>query len=189
MSFKVKIIPEDPTNNGYILQPLVQRLMSQCGRPNSKVEVLTNPRAGGYEHAKSLIVDEVLDRYSHFDLLLFMPDADGKDRSAEFQHLESVASDRGVRLFCCAAVEEVEAWLLAGHLDKLGQAWPQIRQNTSVKEEVFGPFLRAKGDARRAGGGRDLLMKETLANYAGLIERCPEIRELQTRISDSLVAP
>lgn len=186
MSFNVLVVPEDPTYNGYILGPLVARLMSECGKPNSRVKVLTNPKAAGYEHAKSLIVDEVIDRYAHFNLLLFMPDADGKDKRAEFQYIENTARDRGVQLFCCAAVEEVEAWLLAGHVDKLQAAWSEIRSNTSVKEQVFQPFLKAHGDSKRAGGGRDLLMKGALENYAGLIRRCPELGDLQTRISQTL---
>ena len=186
MSFNVLVVPEDPTYNGYILAPLVERLMSECGKPNSRVKVLTNPKAAGYHHAKALIVDSIIDRYSHFNLLLFMPDADGRDKRAEFQYLESTAAGQDVKLFCCAAVEEVEAWLLAGHLDKLEESWSEIRGNTSVKEQVFQPFLTAYGDSKRAGGGRDLLMKQTLENYAGLIGRCPELGDLQARICENL---
>jgi hypothetical protein len=189
VSFNVLVVPEDPTYNGYILRPLVEHLLSECGKPNSKVKVLDTPRARGYEHAKALIVDEVIEAWAHFNLLLFLPDADGKDKSAEFQYLESKARGRGVQLFCCAAVEEVEAWLLAGHIDKLQPSWSEIRSNTSVKELVFQPFLKTHGDSKRAGGGRDLLMKETLENYAGLIGRCPELSELQARITLSLIEP
>lgn len=186
MSFRVLVVPEDPTHDRYILKPLVERMLSECGKPNSRVKVLTTPRARGYEHAKALLVDEVIDVWAHFNLLLFLPDADGKDKSAEFRHLEGTANGRGVRLFCCAAVEEVEAWLLAGHVNKLGPTWLEIRSNTSVKEQVFQPFLEKHGDSRRAGGGRDLLMKATLENYAGLIGRCPELAQLQARISESI---
>ncbi len=186
MSFDVLVVPEDPTYNGYILKPLVERMMLECGKPNSKVKVLEAPRARGYEHAKALIVNEVIDGWAHFNLLLFLPDADGRDKRAEFEYLERTAMDRGVLLFCCAAVQEVEAWLLAGHIDKLQASWSDIRSNTSVKEQVFQPFLEVYGDSKRAGGGRDLLMRETLANYAGLIGRCPELRELQDRISQSM---
>jgi hypothetical protein len=186
LSFNVLVVPEDPTYNGYILKPLVERMMVECGKANSNVVVLTNPKAAGYEHAKSLIVDAVIDRYAHFNLLLFMPDADGRDKSAEFQYLEHSATERGVTLFCCAAVEEVEAWLLAGHLDRLQRSWSEIRSNTSVKEQVFQPFLKTNGDPKRAGGGRDLLMKETLENYTGLIGRCPELAELQAKICETM---
>jgi hypothetical protein len=34
-------------------------------------------------------------------------------------------------------------------------------------------------------GGRELLMKETLMNYQGLLKRCPELAELRNRICRS----
>jgi len=79
----------------------------------------------------------------------------------------------------------VEVWLLAGHVTKLGRPWSEVRADTSVKESVFAPFLSQFGDPRRASGGRDLLMKETLANYQGLLERCPELAELRNRVCES----
>jgi hypothetical protein len=84
MSFKVLIIPEDPTNNGYILKPLIKRMMKECGKQNAQVDVLGNPRVQGYNHAKTLMSENIFERYAHKDLLLFIPDADGKDRSREF---------------------------------------------------------------------------------------------------------
>jgi len=182
VSFTVLVVPEDPTYNGYILRPLVTRILRECGRPNAKVTVLTSPKADGYAHAKRLLVQRVLDLYSHFDLVLFLPDADGHDRTAEFTALEALGDERDMHLMCCAAVEEVEAWLLAGHVDKLSQNWAAVRRDVSVKENVFAPFLAKHGDARRAGGGRDLLMQETLQNYSGLLQRCPELAALEQRI-------
>lgn len=185
MSYRVLVIPEDPTYNGYILKPLVERMLLECGKPRARVQIATNPRAGGYQAAKSLI-PEFLDKYSHYDLFLFLPDADGKERGGELTPLEEEASRNELRLFCCAAKEEVEVWLLAGHVDRLGQEWSAVRGNASVKEEVFLPFLDKFGDPQRAGGGRDLLMQETISNYPGLLARCPELRELQERIQAHL---
>lgn len=182
MSFRVVVVPEDPRNNGYILHPLVVRILSECGKPNARVTVLTNPRAKGYEHAKQLLQDQVLDTYSHQDLILFLPDADGNDRSAEFERLEAQAREEGVTLLCCAAAQEVETWLLAGHTERLTQPWSEIRDDASVKENVFRPFLEKYGDSKRPGGGRDLLMNQTLSNYRGLTDRCPELRNLENRI-------
>ncbi|HBL28842.1 MAG TPA: hypothetical protein DD490_18565 [Acidobacteria bacterium] len=182
MSFNVLVVPEDPLNNGYILKPLVTRLLAECGKANAKVEVLTNPRAQGYEHAKELLRGALLERYRHKDLLLFLVDADGRDRRSEFQRLEEDAAAQGVRLLCCAAVQEVEVWLLAGHRQKLGRSWLEVRAEVSVKERDFEPFLKSHGDSRRAGGGRDLLMKETLASYGALLQLCPELAELERRL-------
>lgn len=184
LSCTVKVIPEDPTHNGYILIPLVTRLLRECGKGNASVSVLTDPRVSGFEHACGIMPD-IVERYKHLDLLLFLPDADGKSqsRSDAFAHLES---ELGSKLICCAAVQEVEAWLLAGHVAKLGRPWSEIRADVSVKENVFAPFLRERGNPRQPGGGREILMQETLANYRGLLERCPELAELQRRVCEAL---
>lgn len=182
MSFNILVVPEDPTNNGYILKPLIVRMCAECGRGNAKVEVLENPRTQGYEHAKELIRGTLLERFRHKHLLLFLVDADGRNRRGEFQRLEEEAAAKNVRLLCCAAEQEVEVWLLAGHKQRPGLGWKEIRAEVSVKEHIFEPFLAAHGDPRRAGGGRDLLMQETLGNYKGLLKLCPELAELERRL-------
>jgi len=181
MSFRVLVIPEDPTYNGYILKPLVERLLAEVGKPQAKVVLLTNPKVGGIEEAKAAIRGRLVEAYRHLDLWLFLPDA---DRATGLEELEKKAAAKGVRLVCCAARPEVEVWLLAGHRDKLGLSWPEVVQHPRLKEEVFEPFLARHGDARSAGGGRDSLMKETLANYRGLVRLCPELAELEARMRE-----
>ncbi len=182
MSYNVLVIPEDPTHNGDILEPLISRMMAECGKPNARIQVLTNPKVQGYEHAKQKL-PEIADRYRHFDLALFIVDADGKDRTAAFQSIESMHKDTKPVLFCIAAFQEVEVWLLAGHINKLERRWSEVRRDVSVKENVFEPFLRKFGDARRYGGGRDLLMSDALTRYSTILQRCPELRQLQERIT------
>jgi hypothetical protein len=186
LSFNVLVVPEDPANNGYILKPLVIRLLEECAKPNAMVTVLANPRAQGYEHAKALLRTQLLDRYRYMNLILFLPDADGKDRSGELRALEAEADGRGVRLLCCAALQEVEVWLLAGYHERLEASWPEVRAEASVKERFFLPFLSVHGDRRRAGGGRDLLMQKTLGNYRSLLALCPELADLENRIRQIL---
>jgi hypothetical protein len=183
LSCKVLIIPEDPTNDQHILRPLVARLLKECGKASAKVVVLSDPSVSGYEDACGKL-PEIRKAYRRFNLLLFLPDADGKhqSRADKFAQLEA---EYGPKLVCCAAVEEVEAWLLAGHTEKLAQPWPQVRFDTSVKENVFVPFLREHGN-RRPGGGREELMQQTLTNLRGLLERCPELADLQRRICEAL---
>jgi hypothetical protein len=188
VSFNVLVVPEDPTLNGYILEPLIDRILRECGKPSARIEVLRNPRAKGYDHAKTLIEGGLLDRYKHMHLILFLPDADGKDRSAAFRSLEATANQAGLTLICECAVQEVEVWLLAGHTEKLEQNWQEVRADLRVKETIFWPFLKRYGDSRRAGGGRDLLMQETLNNYGGLLARCPEVKALQNRICAAVAA-
>jgi hypothetical protein len=181
MSFRVLVIPEDPTYNGYILKPLVERMLAEAGKPNAKVMILTNPKLGGYEHALRAIQDELPERYGHYDLWLFLPDG---DRASNLGELEETLLKHGVRLVCCAAVPEVEAWVLAGHREKLGLKWNDVRAHHRLKEEVFEPFIRQYGDPRAVGSGREALMRETLSNYRGLLELCPELKEFDRRLCE-----
>jgi hypothetical protein len=179
VSLQVLVIPEDQTYNGYILQPIVKRVLSELGKPNARVKVLPDPKLNGYPHAVSAIRGDLVRRYKHVDLWLFLPDA---DRAGDLRWLESELAEQGVRLLCCAAQPEVEAWLLAGHRDKLSLPWPEVRQHTRLKEAVFEPFLKEYGDRRSPGGGRERLVRETLANYRGLLSVCPELAQLEGRL-------
>jgi hypothetical protein len=189
LSFDVLIVPEDPSHNGYLLKPLIVRILAACGKPAAGVEVLTSPRTRGYAHAKQLLETTLLERYRHKDLFLFLVDADGQDRREELLRLETEAHSRGVRLLCCAAVQEVEVWLLAGHRQRLGgRRWQDVRAEISLKERIFAPFLAEWGDSRRAGGGRDKLMRETLESYPALLQLCPELANLERRIREAIGA-
>jgi hypothetical protein len=192
MSLNILVVPENPTYNGAILKPLCERLLMECGRPRANIEVMMNPRTNGYEDAKKLFPGTILDLYSHKQLILFLPDSDGFDRSAEFARLEAefeqeaAAVAKSVRLICCAAVPEVEAWLLAGHQDKWepNWKWGTMRADRSIKENYFSPFLQRHGQdqSRFPDGGRKQLMIGSLRNYAGIKQRCPELQELEDRV-------
>lgn len=179
MSFRVLVIPEDPTHNGYILKPLVERMLAEVGKPNARVLVLANPKLDGYADAVHAIRHELEGRYGFYDLWLFLPDA---DLAAGLDALETGAAEKGVQLLCCAAQPEVEAWLLAGHRDDLEMRWADIRSHPRLKEEVFAPFLADYGDPLAAGGGRERLVRKTLQNYRGLTELCPELATLEGRL-------
>jgi len=185
VSFRVLVIPEDPTYNGYILQPIVERMLDELGKPNADVVILTNPKVNGYAHAVSTIRGDLMDRYGRLPLWLFLPDA---DRAGDLKRLENELAERNVHLFCCAAQPEVEAWLLAGYRDKLLLPWGDVRQHPRLKEDVFEPFLDQFGDKRSAGGGRKRLVREALANnYRGLLSVCPELAELENRLRTFLM--
>jgi hypothetical protein len=188
LSFKVLVVPEDSTNNGYILGPLVEKMLAKCGKPRAQVEVLGDPRVMGYEHAKKLLKNQILEQYRFTDLILFLPDADGKgeSRSAELLALEDEAGRQRVRLLCCAAQQEVEVWLMAGHRRLLGRPWPEIRNDASIKEAVFERFLAVYGNLRASGDGRESLMLETLKGYDALLQLCPELEDLERRIREIL---
>jgi hypothetical protein len=42
LSFNALVVPEDPSNNGYILKPLVVCLLEACGKPNAKSSPSSN---------------------------------------------------------------------------------------------------------------------------------------------------
>jgi hypothetical protein len=183
MSFRVLVIPEDPTHNGYILKPLVERMLEEVGKPNAQVLVLPNPRLTGYDHAVRAIEEELPQRYKFYDLWLFLPDA---DRAGGIAALESKMHALGIWLICCAAQPEVEAWVVAGHRNELTGSWSALRQNPHFKEEIFAPFLEKFGDPHAAGGGRDKLIRAALSNYRGLLAVCPELADLEQRIATAL---
>jgi hypothetical protein len=186
MSFKVLVIPEDPTHNGYILKPLVQAIVADAGRPRASVTVLTNPWLGGYDHARRAVSGELVDRYGFWDLWLFMPDAD-RASPAAMQALEAELARRDVRLLCCPAEPEVEIYASVAYRDTLPVGWTLARQHPRFKEVLFEPLLAEYGDARRAGGGRDRMLAESLKNYPLLLQLCPELRTLRDRIARLLV--
>lgn len=188
MSFKVLVVPEDSTNNGYILGPLVEKMLAKCGKPKAQIEVLGDPRVMGYDHATKLLKNQILEQYRFMDLILFLPDADGKGetRGAELRALEDEASRQRVRLLCCAAQQEVEVWLMAGHRHLLGRPWPEIQSDASIKETMFERFLATHGNLRASGEGRERLMQETLRGYDALLKLCPELADLERRIREIL---
>jgi hypothetical protein len=188
LSFKVLVVPEDSTNNGYILGPLIEKMLAKCSKPKAQVDVLDDPRVMGFEHAKKLLRAQLLEQYRFMDLVLFLPDADGKGeiRTSELRALEDEANRQRVRLLCCAAQQEVEVWLMAGHRHLLGRPWQEIRSDSSVKENVFERFLATHGNLRASGGGRERLMLETLKGYDALLQLCPELAELEQRIRQIL---
>jgi len=189
MSWNVLVVPEDPTYNGHLLRPLCKRLLREAGRPNANIVVLAEPRVQGFSNAKRLLEDQIPRNWWHFELILFIPDADGlaENRKDEFKRLEKLAEQRTrpVKLICCAAEQELETWLLSGHpenLKRLGWRWSEIRSEISVKERFFQPFLDQYGDPTSPSQGREHLMKQALGNYDGMKQRCPELQELETRI-------
>ena len=105
MSYRVLVIPEDPTHNGYILKPLVEAILTDAGKPQARVQVLTNPKLGGYDHALAAIRGELSDRYGYWDLWLFIPDADRASEDA-MRALEGDLKRKQVTLLCCAARPE-----------------------------------------------------------------------------------
>ena len=190
MSFTVLVIPEDPVLNGHILKPLAKAIMADAGRPAAKVDVLSNPRLRGYGDAVKALRGGHLERYRFKDLWLFFPDAD-KATDDAMQALEEHVAKQEIALLCCAAQPEVEIYACAAFRDELPGTgiWEEARRHPRMKEEIFAPLLDKRGDPRRAGAGRDLMISASLDNLPLLFRLCPELRSLRARIAAHLEAP
>ena len=187
MSFRVLVIPEDPTWNGYILKPLAKRLLADAGKPAAKVDLLANPRVRGYDHALRAIREELPDSYGFFDLWLFFPDADRAGPDA-MTRLEADLHARGIPLLCCPAEPEVEIYACVGLQDDLPGGWQDARTHPRMKEEIFEPLLQTHGDPRQAGGGREMMITRSLENLQRMFRLCPETMRLRDRIAVHLQA-
>lgn len=185
MSFRVLVIPEDPVQNGHILKPLVRALMRDSGRPAARVQLLTQPRTRGYDHAVNVIRGELQETYGFMDLWLFFPDADRANGDA-MRRLEADLEEQAVSLFCCPAQPEVEIYSCAAFRADLDGTWEDARAHPRMKEEVFQPLLAKHGDPRRPGGGRDLMIEASLRNLPLLLQLCPELQDLRDRIAAQL---
>ncbi|MYE24648.1 MAG: hypothetical protein F4Y01_12020 [Gammaproteobacteria bacterium] len=181
MSTRVLVIPEDPTNNGYILKPLTKMVLAEAGRPSATVNVLTNPRLRGYDHAVRAIREELAVRYRHMDLWLFFPDAD-RAKADAMRDLEESLESEGITLLCCPAEPEVEIYATVAYRNELDIPWQEARRHGSFKEDVFPPLLEAHGDHRRPGGGRSQMTIASLASRQSFFSRCPEVANLRDRI-------
>jgi hypothetical protein len=182
VSFKVLVVPEDPTFNGLILKPLVQALLADAGRAQATVKVLDNPRVQGYEQARAALKSTLIERYRWMDLWLFMPDAD-KASATAMAALEQELAGQGVTLLCCAAQPELEAYACAPFSAEVGGGWVAARQHSAFKEAIFVPLLAKHGNPLRPGGGRDLMIDEALRQWPRLLQLCPELKTLRDRIA------
>ena len=179
---RVLVIPEDQTYNGYILRPLVKAIVADAGRASVKVKIPPKPRIRGYSHALTVIREELSDLYRLFDLWLFFPDADRASSDA-MRALETEFEARGRSLFCCPAQPEVEIYACVAFRQEMSETWDGARTNPRMKEEVFAPLLAQHGDRRRPGGGRDLMIGESLKSLPLLYRLCPELKSLRDRIA------
>ena len=184
MSFKVLVIPEDPTNNGYILQPLLKAILAEAGKPQAKIDVLKNPHLKGYDQAVTAIkTPSILEqKYKFWNLWIFMPDRDRASEGA-MRELERDLATRQVNLLCCPAEPEVEIYACVAYRRDLDAAWEKVRVSKRMKEDHFDPLLMKHGDKQGAGEGRKLMIQESLKSMRTLYQLCPELDDLRQRVT------
>ncbi len=177
---KVLVIPEDPRLDQYILKPVVERIFADFGK-SPRVTVLSNPRLRGVAEAlDAATLADIVATYPMNNLFLVLVDRDGDGaRSA-------VASARELehsgRLFVCLAIEEIEVWMLAIHSETLGISWRDVREEIHPKERFAHPFLRDRAPRLDPGQGRAWAMRGLGGQWRGVLDRCPELKDLKRRI-------
>jgi hypothetical protein len=171
------VIPEDPTNDQYILKPVVEQLFAGLGK-SPRVQVLSNPRLQGVSQALSATtLADIVAMYPMVDLFLVLVDRDAEPKRPG--QAEERALEHPDRLFVCLAIEEVEVWMLALHRDSLDAPWTEVRRERDPKERFAQPFLAAHAPRLSPGGGRVWAMRELGARWKGVLKVCPELAELE----------
>jgi len=182
------VIPEDPTLDRHILQPIVEHIFDDLGR-KARVEVLRDPHLRGIDEAldPEVLKGIISDREAMFDLFLLLVDRDCNDGRGRGRNNVEMARQReaenGDRLLACLAVEEVEVWMLALHRDDLDARWSDIRQHCDPKEQYADVLLKQKGWLSTLGKGRKKAMEGLGSKWQGLLQVCPELADLKQRIT------
>lgn len=177
---KVLIIPEDPTYDGFILKPIVEKIFVGLRKP-AQVDVLPNPRLRGVAQAlDSSILARIVAARRMIDLFLVLVDRDGDHRRSGLAQQRE--TEHQGRLFVCLAIEEIEVWMLAIHRKDLKVSWGEIRSEIHPKERFARPFLATYAPKLDAGESREEAMRELGRHWKGVLRRCPELKELQQRI-------
>lgn len=73
-----------------------------------------------------------------------------------------------------AAIEELEAWLLAGCDLPKDWRWQAIRAERDVKEAYFVPYAKLRNIEYSPGQGRRILGRELKGQVNRVLQRCPE---------------
>lgn len=178
---KMLVIPEDPTFDQYILEPVVERLFQDLEIP-ARIDVLRDPHLRGVDEALASVGDIVAEN-PMVDLFLLIVDRDC-DRQSNTARVARCQGEHAAKLIATCAREEVETWMLALHRKKLPVGWSEVRGECDPKERYAEPFLVQQGWSGGVGRGRKRAMRELGKSYRGLLKACPEISELRSRIAD-----
>lgn len=179
---RVLIIPEDPTYDRYVIQPVVERILQDL-RCTARVDVLTDPHLSGVDQALSQdVVAGIVDDNRMIDLFLLVVDRDC-DRQGNGTRAAARQQENSGKLIATLAREEVETWALAAHRKKLGPPWKAVRAHCDPKEAYFEPFIEKMGWLETVGKGRKRAMRELGSAWSGVLKVCPEIAELKREIA------
>ena len=172
----ILIIPEDPTNDQYMLRPLFDRLLKRIGYPSPQVTICQQPVLGGIGEAlKPERLSEIVESNRGMtDIFILCVDRDGE--TGRRQRLTEIEAEfAGSAVFLAEnAWEEIETWVLAG-LDLPSEwGWQDVRAERDVKERYFEDYAFRRGLLREVGGGRKILGAEASRRIRAIRQKCPE---------------
>lgn len=188
----VLILPEDFTVDQYMLKPLIEALLEAVGKPNADVRVCQDPRFRGIGQLLDWrLLEPVLIRYrGMIDLFLICVDRDGEEgRKESLNRLEQLAEEIAPGRIVLAenAWQEIEVWVLAGHVLPKGWSWKVIRQERDPKEKYYVPFAERRGLLDEPAQGRKRLAEKAASQYRRVRTRCPEdFANLEARLAERL---
>jgi len=186
----VMIVPEDPTNDHYLLLPLFERLFANIRRPRTKVTICLNPRMRGIDDALNTNrLRDVMARYPMIDYFVLCVDRDGnKNRREKLNEIEKMFIEKPV-LIAENAWEELETWALAGLRLPRSWVWAEVRAEVSVKERYFEPLAQQMGLTNGPGGGRKEIGILAARRIPAIRRKCPEdFGNLANRLQTLLAA-
>jgi hypothetical protein len=181
---KVVVICEDHTLDQYILKPVIEQIMTECGR-RVRIQFASDPPLRGIEQAlQKATLTAVLRRYPMAQLFLLLVDRDCKEasRTTRLRSRIEQADKAGRKLFGCLAIEEVEVWALALHRSELPDRREAVRAHCHPKEAYFRPLVGQRGWDLSLGKGRRSAIADLRQKWDSLKALCPEVADLTAEI-------
>ena len=111
-------------------------------------------------------------------LILVVVDRDANIPHDNLARIANACSDR--RIVACAAIEEIEAWLVALHREQIDARWPELRSGRGACKAASAAVLAR---FRGPGEGRVAAMRELGAGWKGLLRLCDELTDFGERIA------
>jgi len=140
---KVLVIPEDFRKDQYMLKPIIGAIMAKLGKPRAKVMICQDPLLGGVTEAlKWENIKSIINQYAMVDIFVLCVDRDGKEgRKNALAKIEEEAATilASGRLFLAEnAWQEIEVWVLAGHLlPPDWKGWTSVKKLIPKKHTSF----------------------------------------------------
>ncbi len=184
---KILVIPEDFRKDQYMLKPIIGAMASSTGGKH-KVRVCQDPLLRGVSQAmKWERIEEIILRYRMIDLFLLCVDRDGVEtRKKKLTNLEGRAAKilSEQKMFMAEnAWQEIEVWVLAGHKAPSDWKWRDVRMEPNPKETYYLPFAKDLDLLNEPGEGRKTLALEAARRYKTIRRKCPELADLERRVS------